>query len=360
MPGNSFGNLYQITSFGESHGAGIGVVIDGCPAGIEISREEIQLELDRRRPGQSIVTTDRDEADQVEILSGISEGVTLGSPIAMLIRNKDQRSQDYGNLAEVYRPSHADFTYEQKYGRRAVAGGGRSSARETVARIMAGVIARKILKEKGIEIVASVKQIHKIKAELDVNSFTRDEVEANIVRCADPTAAEKMIELVKQMKQDGNSVGGVITAVARNVPTGLGEPVYDRLEAELAKAMLSINATKGFEIGSGFSGTRMTGLEHNDEFVSKDGKIGTKTNRSGGVQGGISNGEPIVCNIAFKPTSTVLKTQKTVDSNGNEVTLENLKGRHDPAVLPRAVPIVEAMMAIVLLDALLQQNARKL
>jgi chorismate synthase len=248
MPGNSFGNLYQITSFGESHGAGVGVVIDGCPAGIEISLEDIQVELDRRRPGQSVVTTDRDEPDQVEILSGISEGITLGSPIAMLIRNKDQRSQDYGNLAKVYRPSHADFTYEQKYGRRAVAGGGRSSARETVARIMAGAIARKILIQNGIEIVASVKQIHEITAELDVDSFTRDNVEANIVRCADPVAAEKMIELVKRMKQDGNSVGGVITVVARNVPVGLGEPVYDRLEAELAKAMLSINATKGFEL----------------------------------------------------------------------------------------------------------------
>lgn len=358
MAGSNFGNLFKISTFGESHGSALGVVIDGCPPLLSLSAEDIQVELDRRRPGQSAVTTDRNEPDQVEILSGVVDGKTLGSPIAMIVRNKDQHSADYQSISKVFRPSHADFTYQQKYGIRAIAGGGRASARETTARIMAGAVAKKILATHyAIEIVAAVASVKDIVASFDVENVKLEDVESNIMRCPDQAAAEKMIELVKEMKAEGNSVGGVISCVIKNAPVGLGNPVFDRLEADLAKACLSIPATKGFEIGSGFAGTKMTGLEHNDRFINKGGTVGTETNRSGGVQGGISNGEPIVFRVAFKPTSTVLKSQKTVDSDGNETTIENLKGRHDPCVLPRAVPIVEAMAALVLIDHALMQKS---
>ncbi len=355
--GSTFGHLFRISTFGESHGGGVGVVIDGCPPLLEISVEEIQLELDRRRPGQSKITTPRNEADRCEILSGVFEGKTLGTPIAILVRNKDQRSQDYNEMATTFRPSHADATYEAKYGIRNWQGGGRSSARETIGRVAAGAIAKKILREAGVEVIAYVKRIKDLEGAIDLNTVTMEQVESNIVRCPDGECAERMVDLIEQIRDRGDSIGGVVECVARNVPKGLGEPVFDKLDADLAKAVMSLPASKGFEIGSGFAGTLMTGSEHNDEFYSDNGEIRTVTNRSGGVQGGISNGENIVIRIAFKPTATIRKEQRTVTSVGEEVTLV-AKGRHDPCVLPRAVPMVEAMVALVLCDHLLRQRGQ--
>jgi len=357
--GNSFGHLFRITTFGESHGGGVGVIIDGCPPCLEISSEEIQRDLDRRRPGQSKITTPRKEADQCEILSGVFEGKTLGTPIAILVRNKDARSQDYDEMAVKYRPSHADATYDAKYGIRNWQGGGRSSARETIGRVAAGAIAKKILAQfSGVEIVAYVKRIQDIEATVDPQTVTLEQVESNIVRCPDADCAETMIERIDQIRKQKDSIGGVVECVVRNAPKGLGEPVFDKLEADLAKAVMSLPATKGFEFGSGFAGTLLTGSEHNDEYYLDDqGDWRTRTNRSGGVQGGISNGEPIIMRIAFKPTATIGKEQKTVSKEGEETTLA-AKGRHDPCVLPRAVPMVEAMVALVLCDHLLRFQAQ--
>ena len=355
--GNSFGTLFRITTFGESHGPGLGVVVDGCPPKLPIDRAHIQLELDRRRPGQSRLVSQRKEADQVEILSGVVDGIALGTPIAMVIRNTDARSKDYEDIAHAYRPSHADYTYDAKYGIRSIAGGGRASARETAGRVAGGAIAQQLLATRGVSIVAWVEEVSGIGAAIDDATVTRAAVDANDIRCPDPAAAVKMIERVEQARKDGDSVGGVIRAIARGVPAGWGEPVFDKLEADLAKAMMSIPAVKGFENGSGFSGTLSTGSEHNDIFYKRpDGVIGTRTNRSGGIQGGISNGEPITLRIAFKPTATIMRPQDTVDYDGNATVLAP-KGRHDPCVLPRAVPIVEAMFALVLADHCLRQQA---
>ena len=353
--GNSFGHLFRITTFGESHGGGVGVIIDGCPPRLEISEAEIQVDLDRRRPGQSKITTPRKESDTCEILSGVFEGKTLGTPIAILVRNQDARSQDYDEMAVKYRPSHADATYDAKYGIRNWKGGGRSSARETIGRVAAGVIAKKILYQvAGVEIIGYVKRIQNLEGMVDPNTVTLEQVESNIVRCPDADCAERMIDLIDQIRRNKDSIGGVVECVARNVPMGLGEPVFDKLEAELAKAVMSLPASKGFEIGSGFGGTLLTGSEHNDEFyLDETGKLRTRTNRSGGVQGGISNGENIIIRAAFKPTATIGKEQNTVSNAGEETTLA-AKGRHDPCVLPRAVPMVEAMVAIVLCDHLLR------
>jgi chorismate synthase len=351
--------LFQISTFGESHGPGLGVVVDGCPAQVQLDLEQIQAELDRRRPGQSRLVTQRKEDDRVEILSGVLDGVTLGTPIAMMIRNADARSKDYEGVARAYRPSHADYTYDAKFGIRAVAGGGRASARETAGRVAAGAIAQQLLARHGVEIVAWVDEVSGIKATVDDAAITRAAVDVNDLRCPDTVAAPTMIERVERARKDGDSVGGVIRVIARGVPPGWGEPVFDKLEADLAKAMFSIPAVKGVENGSGFAGTLMTGSEHNDLFYRRDdGSIGTRTNRSGGIQGGISNGEPITMRIAFKPTATIMRPQETVDREGNPTTLEP-KGRHDPCVLPRAVPIVEAMMALVLADHMLRQGARR-
>jgi len=358
--GSSLGVLFRITTFGESHGAGLGVVVDGCPAGLALDLAAIQHELDRRRPGQSRLVTQRKEDDKVEILSGLVDGVTIGTPIAMLIRNADARSKDYEGVARAYRPSHADYTYDAKYGIRAVAGGGRASARETAGRVAAGAIAQQLLAKKGISIIAWVDEVSGIQATVDEATVTRDAVDANDIRCPDAAVAQTMIERVERARKDGNSVGGVIRAVAHGVPVGLGDPVFDKLEADLGKAMFSIPAVKGVENGSGFAGTLLTGSEHNDIFYKRaDGTIGTRTNRSGGVQGGISNGEPITLRIAFKPTATIMQPQDTVDSEGNATVLAP-KGRHDPCVLPRAVPIVEAMFALVLADHLLRQQVARL
>jgi chorismate synthase len=357
--GNSFGVLFRITTFGESHGPALGVVVDGCPAQLALDVDAIQAALDRRRPGQSKLVSQRKEADVVEVLSGVLDGVTLGTPIAMMIRNTDARGKDYDALASAYRPSHADFTYDAKYGLRAVAGGGRASARETAGRVAAGAIAEQLLAQVGVSIIAWVDEVAGIAATVDAAEVTRDSVEATPIRCPDLATAARMIERVEQARQDANSVGGVIRAVARGVPAGWGEPVFDKLEADLGKAMLSIPAVKGVENGAGFAGTLMTGSEHNDLFYRKDGgAIGTRTNHSGGVQGGISNGEPITLRVAFKPTATIMRAQPTVDRDGNAVTLEP-KGRHDPCVLPRAVPIVEAMIALVLADHYLRQRAAR-
>lgn len=353
---SSFGHSFRITTFGESHGVGVGVVIDGCPPNVEISDSEIQLELDRRRPGQSKIVTQRKESDTVEILSGVLNGRTLGSPIALLVRNENQRSQDYDTFEKVYRPSHADFAYDQKYGIRSVAGGGRSSARETIGRVAAGALAKKILSGIGVEIIGYVERVHSIQAHVDPETVTLAAVESNPVRCPDPEAAAKMIQFIEDVRKQGESVGGVVGACARGVPAGWGEPIFDKLEADLAKAMLSIPACKGFESGDGFTGTYLTGSEHNDLFVSDEtGKIRTQTNRSGGIQGGISNGMPITIKAAFKPTATIVKTQSTVTVTGEPSEIVG-KGRHDPCVLPRAVPIVEAMFALVLVDHFLRQR----
>ncbi|TAF54521.1 MAG: chorismate synthase [Oscillatoriales cyanobacterium] len=357
--GNTFGHLFRITTFGESHGGGVGVTIDGCPPQIEISAEEIQYELDRRRPGQSKITTPRKESDTCEILSGLFEGKTTGTPIAILVRNKDARSQDYSEMATAYRPSHADATYDAKYGIRNYQGGGRSSARETIGRVAAGAIAKKILRDiAGVEIVGYVKRIQQLEAQIDPDSVTIEQVESNIVRCPDPAMAQTMIDMIEAVGREGDSIGGVVECVARNVPRGLGMPVFDKLEADLAKAVMSLPATKGFEFGSGFAGTLLKGSEHNDEFYTDEtGAIRTRTNRSGGVQGGISNGEPIILRAAFKPTATIRKEQNTVTRSKDAVVLA-ARGRHDPCVLPRAVPMVEAMVALVLCDHLLRQRGQ--
>lgn len=355
---SSFGTLLRISTFGESHGGGVGVVVDGCPPRLALDVDAVQHDLDRRRPGQSRITTQRNEADAVEILSGVFEGRTTGTPIAMVVRNTDARSEAYDHLADLYRPSHADWTYEAKYGFRDHRGGGRSSARETVGRVAAGAVARRLLAEvAGIEVLAWVSQVHAIDADVDSAAVSAAAVEANDVRCPDPIAAEKMIAAIESARRDGDSLGGVVTCVARGVPAGLGEPVFDRLEADLAKAMLSLPAAKGFESGSGFGGTRMTGREHNDAFVpGPDGRPRTRTNRSGGVQGGISNGDDVVVRVAFKPTATIGAPQETVKRTGEAVTLA-AKGRHDPCVLPRAVVVVEAMALLVLADHWLRQRA---
>ncbi|HWY51058.1 MAG TPA: chorismate synthase [Chthoniobacterales bacterium] len=356
--GSTLGQLFRVTTFGESHGGGIGVVIDGCPPKIDISQADIQCELDRRRPGQSKITTQRQEEDRCEILSGIFEGKTLGTPIGMLVRNKDARPQDYAAVAEKFRPSHADFTYEAKFGIRNWQGGGRASARETIGRVAAGVVARKVLRSfyPKIDIIAYVRQIHELAAEIDRSKVKTGDVDANIVRCPDKTAAKKMVALIEKTRAEGDSLGGIIECVVRNAPVGLGEPVFDKLEADLAKAMLSLPATKGFEIGSGFSSTRLRGSEHNDPFEMRGGKIRTSTNYSGGIQGGISNGEEIYFRVAFKPTATIAREQKTVSASREQTKLA-ARGRHDPCVLPRAVPMVEAMAALVLCDHALRQRA---
>jgi chorismate synthase len=357
--GNTFGHLFRISTFGESHGGGVGVVIDGCPPLVEIDAAEIQAELDRRRPGQSKITTPRKEADTCEILSGVFEGKTLGTPIAILVRNQNTRPQDYEEMATTYRPSHADATYDAKYGIRNWQGGGRSSARETIGRVAAGAIAKKILFLKaGVEIVGYVKRIKDLECVADPDTVSLEQVESNIVRCPDAECAEQMIELIEQVRDRGDSIGGVVECVARNVPKGLGMPVFDKLEADLAKAVMSLPASKGFEIGSGFAGTLLTGSQHNDEYYTDEkGAIRTVTNRSGGIQGGIANGENIILRVAFKPTATIRQQQRTVTREGEE-TLLAAKGRHDPCVLPRAVPMVEAMVALVLCDHLLRHHGQ--
>jgi chorismate synthase len=359
--GSTFGQLFRVTTFGESHGGGVGVVIDGCPPNIKLSDAEIQRELDRRRPGQSRITTQRKEEDQCEILSGVFDGKTLGTPIAILVRNKDARPEDYSEIAEKFRPSHADFTYEAKYGIRNWQGGGRASARETIGRVAAGAVAKKILSllYAKFEIVAYVAQIHEVVAKINRSALNKRNIEKNIVRCPDAAAAKKMVSLIERVRGEGDSVGGVIECTVRGIPPGLGEPVFDKLDADLAKAMLSIPATKGFEIGSGFAATRMRGSQHNDPFEMRGGKIRAATNNSGGVQGGISNGEEIYFRVAFKPTSTIGHEQKTVTSSRKQTQLA-ARGRHDPCVLPRAVPIVEAMGALVLCDHALRQRAIKI
>ena len=358
--GNTFGKIFQISTWGESHGPAVGVSIDGCPAGIAINPDEIQLELDRRRPGQSEITTPRSEEDRVEVLSGVFEGLSTGAPILLMVRNKDARSEAYDHLKDVYRPSHADYTYQAKYGHRDHRGGGRSSARETIGRVAAGAIARRILADAAdVEIIAYVRRIHDIEAVIESSKVTRDEVESNPVRCPDQGAAEQMVKRIKELRKEGDSAGGIVELVARGLPVGLGEPVFDRLEADLAKAMLSLPATKGFEVGSGFAGTFQTGSAHNDAFYRDGDDVRTRSNNSGGVQGGISNGEDLLCRIAFKPTATINKEQETVSTSGEETTLR-AKGRHDPCVLPRAVPIVEAMAALVLVDHWFLHRARRL
>jgi chorismate synthase len=356
--GNTFGQLFRVTTFGESHGGGIGVVIDGCPSRIEICEADIQRELDRRRPGQSKLTTQRKEEDRCEILSGVFEGRTLGTPIAIVVRNKDARPEDYSEIAGKFRPSHADYTYEAKYGIRNWQGGGRASARETIGRVASGAIAKKLLLTlySDFEVVAYVAQIHDLIAHIDRAAVTTKEVEQNIVRCPDADAAKQMIALIEQVCDAGDSVGGVIECVARGITAGIGDPVFDKLEADLAKAMLSIPAAKGFEIGSGFAATRMRGSQHNDPFEMREGKIRTRTNNSGGVQGGISNGEDVYFRVAFKPPSTIALPQETVTRSKQKSELA-ARGRHDPCVLPRAVPIVEAMAALVLCDHALRQRA---
>lgn len=359
--GSSFGDLFRISTFGESHGGGVGVIVEGCPPRLELDLAEIQRELDRRRPGQSHITTPRKEADQVEVLSGLLDGTTtLGTPIAMLVRNKDQRPGDYKDMAVAFRPSHADATYQAKYGIQARSGGGRASARETIGRVAAGAIAKQLLrKASGTEVLAWVKRIHTIEADaIRPDEVSLEDVEANIVRCPDQAVAAAMVERIEAIGREGDSCGGVIECVVRNPAMGLGMPVFDKLEADLAKAVMSLPATKGFEIGSGFAGTLQKGSEHNDAFVpSGDGRLRTSTNNSGGIQGGISNGEAIVIRVAFKPTATIRKEQQTVDSEGNATTLAG-KGRHDPCVLPRAVPMVEAMVSLVLADHLLRQQGQ--
>ena len=359
--GSTFGRMFRVTTFGESHGGGVGCVVDGVPPRLQISRDELQFELDRRRPGQSRITTPRNEEDSCEILSGVGlDGITLGTPIAVLVRNKDHRSQDYGEIAVAYRPSHADATYDMKYGVRAIAGGGRSSARETIGRVAAGAIAKKVLKEiAGTEILAYVSQVKDVSASnVDHANMTMEDIEANIARCPDEDSANKMIEAIDKVRVKGDSCGGVVTCVVRGCPRGLGAPVFDKLEADLAKAMMSLPATKGFEIGSGFEGVNTTGSEHNDEFyMDPETGLRTRTNRSGGVQGGISNGEIIELKIAFKPTSTITQAQNTVNRDGVDVELK-ARGRHDPCVVPRAVPMVESMVALVLVDHLMMQFAQ--
>ena len=356
---SSFGTLFRISTFGESHCKGVGVVIDGCPAGLPLSEGDIQPQLSRRRPGQSTLTTDRCEEDLVTIVSGTEHGRTLGTPILLEVANRDQRPGDYGSMAAIPRPSHADYTYQLKYGTRASSGGGRSSARETIGTVAAGAVARKLLREKlGVEIVAWVSSVGTIDATgIDGSRLSGEQVDRHPIRCPDPVAAEAMRALVSELKEAGDSIGGIVSCIVRGVPAGLGEPTYDKLEAKLAQAMLAIPATKGFEVGSGFAGARQRGSVHNDPFIVKNGRLGTATNNSGGIQGGISNGEPILFRVAFKPPATIALPQRTVDFAGNPVTLA-AEGRHDPCVVPRAVPIVEAMAALVLVDLALRQEYR--
>ena len=355
---NTFGHLFRISTWGESHGGGVGVVVDGCPPRLALTEADIQPDLDRRRPGQSKITSPRKETDTVQILSGTFEGQTLGTPISMWVKNEDQRPEAYTEMATKFRPSHADYTYFAKFGVRAWPGGGRSSARETIGRVAAGAIAKKLLRERyGVEVLACVAQVQRVSAKINPDQVKARDIESNIVRCPDPAAAKRMIALIEKARKDGDSVGGIVEGVARGVPPGWGEPVFDRLEADLGKAMLSLPASKGFEIGSGFGGILMTGREHNDAFRSKGGKVHTVTNRSGGVQGGISNGETVYFRVAFKPVATVMHEQDTVDVQFKNTTLK-ARGRHDPCVLPRAVPMVEAMTALVLIDHALRHEAQ--
>jgi chorismate synthase len=359
--GNSFGTLFRITTWGESHGGGVGVVIDGCPAGIPLDAKNIQPDLDRRRPGQSKIVTPRKEADACEILSGVFRGVTLGTPISIWVRNADARPEAYSEMETMFRPSHADYTYQAKYGVRNWEGGGRSSARETIGRVAAAAVAKQVFRKflPKLEVVAYVKQVHRLTAKVDPAKVSFKEVESNIVRWPDSGDAERVIRFIQRIRSQGDSVGGVIECVVRRVPVGLGEPVFDRLEADLGKAMLSLPASKGFEIGSGFAGSLLKGSEHNDPFVMKGGKVRTVTNRSGGVQGGISNGEDLVFRIAFKPVATISQAQQTVSISGKAAELK-ARGRHDPCVLPRAVPMVEAMTHLVLIDHWMRQKAQNI
>ena len=356
--GNTFGTLFRISTWGESHGGGIGVVIDGCPPRLQLDVEEIQFELDRRRPGQSEITTPRKESDTAEIISGVYEGKTLGTPIAIYVPNGDHRPSAYTEMKDKFRPSHADFTYQTKFGIRNHEGGGRSSARETIGRVAAGAIAKKILKlANDVEVRAYITRVHDIEMPAQESFPTLEEVESSPVRCPHPETAEKMVERIKAMRNEGDSVGGIVECRVRNLPAGIGVPVFDRLEADLAKAMLSLPATKGFEVGSGFDGSLQKGSDHNDIFINKNGQVGTETNRSGGVQGGISNGEELVFRVAFKPTATLIQNQRTVDKGGTETELMG-RGRHDPCVVPRAVPIVESMAALVLVDHWMRHKAQ--
>lgn len=361
MPGNSFGQLFKITTFGESHGGAIGVVVDGCPPGLKLSEKDIQPDLDRRKPGQSQLTTPRKETDTIKILSGVFQGKTTGTPIMLIAQNQDARPEDYLKLKNLYRPSHADYTYEVKYGFRDWRGSGRASARETLARVAAGAVAKKFLKEKlNIKFISFVEQVGLIKTDIDLSKVKPQDIEASLVRCPDQETAKQMTQLIKNIKNQGDSIGGVIRGVIKNLPIGLGEPVFDKLSADLGKAMLSIPAVKGFEIGSGFKGATVKGSQHNDQFFTdKSGQIKTKTNHSGGTQGGISNGQPINFRVAFKPVSTIQKAQTTINRLKKSVTLET-KGRHDPCVLPRAVPIINAMSALVIMDHYLRHKAQNL
>jgi chorismate synthase len=358
MAGNIFGHIFRLTTFGESHGEAIGGVIDGCPAGLKIDLDFVQRELDRRKPGQSHIVTQRKEGDEVKFLSGIFEGITTGAPIGFTIPNENQKSKDYDHLKDVYRPSHADFTYDEKFGHRDYRGGGRSSARETACRVVAGAVAKLLLQQSGIKIFAFVSQVHDIRLNKDHSEINPADIEKNIVRCPDDATAEKMIARIEEVRKAGDTVGGIITCIAKQVPRGLGEPVFDKLHADLGKAILSINAVKGFEYGAGFSSINYKGSELNDLFENRAG-IRTKTNHSGGIQGGISNGEDIHFNAAFKPVATIMQKQSSVNKAGDEVVLEG-RGRHDPCVLPRAVPIVEAMTALVLADFILLNRCSKL
>jgi chorismate synthase len=358
MAGSSFGNLFKITTCGESHGGAVAVIVDGCPPGISLNETDIQPELDRRKPGQSAITTPRKEEDRISILSGVFEGETTGTPILLLAHNKDARSSDYDVLKTLYRPSHADFTYTKKYGRRDWRGSGRASARETLARVAAGAIAKKYLVEHGITFLSYVEQVGPLKTDIDVHSVTPEQVEASIVRCPDKERAQEMIALIEEVRDDGDSIGGVIKGIIRGVPAGIGEPVFDKLHADLGKAMLSINAVKGFDIGSGFEGVVERGSTHNDPFgLNEAGEVVPLSNNAGGILGGISSGAEIIFRVAFKPVSTIGKMQHTVKADGEETTLQ-ASGRHDPCVLPRAVPIVDAMAALVIVDHMLRQRAR--
>jgi chorismate synthase len=356
---NTYGKQFRITTFGESHGAGIGVVIDGCPAGLHLDLDFIQHELDRRKPGQSKITTQRKEKDEFQVLSGIFEGKTTGTPLTLMIWNEDAKSKDYAHIAEQFRPSHADYTYQEKYGIRDYRGGGRSSARETAARVASGAVAKLLLRPLGVQIDAYVSQVGKLKLEKTYQELDLNLTEDNIVRCPDPEVAQQMIALIDETRKNGDSIGGIVTGVIKGVPVGWGEPVFDKLHAELGKAMLSINAVKGFEYGSGFEGVQLYGSQHNDAFYTEGGKIKTRTNHSGGIQGGISNGADIYFNVAFKPVATLMRDQESINTKGETVTVSG-KGRHDPCVVPRAVPIVEAMSALVLADFYLRNKASRM
>lgn len=357
--GNSFGNLFRIHTYGESHGKALGVIIDGCPAGLLIDEAFIQSELDRRKPGQSKITTQRKEADEFEIVSGVFEGKSTGTPISIIIRNQDQKSKDYSHIADKFRPSHADYTFHTKYGIRDYRGGGRSSARETVARVAAGAVAKLFLKHHSISFHAYVSQVGHLKLDKDYTQLDLTKIEDNILRCPDPEMADKMIELIDQTRKNRDTIGGIVTGVIQGVPAGLGEPVFDKLHAEIGKAMLSINAVKGFEYGSGFEGVKLNGSEHNDEFYMDNNLVKTRTNYSGGIQGGISNGQDIYFNVAFKPVATIMTDQESINEAGDRVTVEG-KGRHDPCVVSRAVPIVEAMAALVIADYLLISETNRI